>query len=56
MAADKADAFCREIKEIDGEEAWVIGRVVEATDQQKQTRDPKQNECRFVDDIRVIEV
>jgi len=28
LPKDKADLFCKEIKEIDGEEAWIIGDVV----------------------------
>lgn len=27
LAKDKAEGFCREIEEIDGVPAWIIGRV-----------------------------
>jgi len=46
MAEKDAVAYCREIEEMDGEPAWIIGKVVEHAERK----------ARIVDDVKVLEV
>lgn len=46
MAEEDAVAYCREIEEMDGEPAWIIGKVVEHAERR----------ARIVDDVKVLEV
>jgi len=48
LAADQAEKFCKEIQEIDGEPAWIIGKVVERTDLNRS------NDCFISPDVKVI--
>jgi selenide,water dikinase len=45
LPAEKADQFIEEIKKLDGKPAWVVGRVVEGT-----------NEARILENPKIIEV
>ena len=46
LPQENAEAFCKEIQELDGEEAWIIGKVVE---------DP-QSKARIIDNVKILEV
>jgi len=46
LPEENAEAFCKEIEELDGYPSWVIGRVVESPERK----------ARIVDDCKVIEV
>jgi len=50
LPADKAEAFCKEVEEIDKYPAWIIGRVV------KSEEDRSQNTSKIVDNPTVISV
>ena len=46
LPQENAEAFCKEIQELDGEAAWIIGKVVE---------DP-QSKARIIDNVKILEV
>ena len=46
LPEENAEAYCKELEELDGYPAWVIGRVVES---------PKR-ESRVLDGVKVLEV
>lgn len=50
LPAENAEKFCKEIEEIDGAGAWIIGRVV------KSENDQKLNTCNLVENVKVIPV
>eukprot|EP01133_Synstelium_polycarpum_P007422 gene7422-8683_t len=50
LPADKAEAFCKEIEEIDKQPAWIVGRVLPSSLSQKE------NHSIIVDNPTVIEV
>jgi selenide,water dikinase len=50
LPANKAEAFCKEIEEIDKHPAWIIGRVV------KSDADRTQNTSKIVDNPTIISV
>lgn len=49
MPAEVAEAFIKELVELDQQPAWIIGKVVSA-------RDPEKNEARLLPDFKVIQV
>lgn len=49
MPAEVAEDFIKELVELDQQPAWIIGRVVNA-------RDPEKNEARLLPDFKVIQV
>lgn len=49
MPAELAEDFIQELAELDGQPAWIIGRVVQARDETK-------NEARLLPDFKVISV
>lgn len=46
IGADDAEAYCRELEELDGEESWIIGNVVEDANRK----------ARILPDAKVLEV
>jgi len=50
LPAENAEKFCKEIEEIDGAPAWIIGRVV------KSDKDQTLNTCNLVENVKVIPV
>jgi len=50
MPADKAAEFCKELEELDQSPAWIIGRVLESTE------DVSKNTCHIVDNPKIITV
>lgn len=50
LPKDKAESFCREIEEIDGNPAWIIGNV------KPSSSDRMQNSCRIVNNPNIIVV
>lgn len=50
LPPENAEKFCKEIEEIDGAPAWVIGRVV------KSDKDQALNTCNLVENVTVIPV
>lgn len=50
LPADKAEAFCQELEELDGHPAWIVGRVL------KSDKDRSHNSSYIVDNPTVIEV
>jgi selenide,water dikinase len=43
---DKAEAYCKELEELDGSPSWIIGRV---------TKDPHRK-AKIMDNVKIIEV
>lgn len=50
LPPERAEKFCKEIEEMDGAPAWIIGRVV------KSDKDQTENTCNLVDNVKVIPV
>jgi len=50
LPADKAEAFCKELEDIDKVPAWIIGRVVASNE------DPSQNTCNILENPTIIPV
>jgi len=48
IPADKAEAFCKELEELDHNPAWIIGRVLQSNE------DPTKNTCNIVDNPKII--
>jgi len=48
IPADKAEAFCKELEELDHNPAWIIGRVLQSNE------DPIKNTCNIVDNPKII--
>jgi hypothetical protein len=48
LPEDKAESFCKEFQEIEGEPAWIIGKVVERTDKSRG------NDCVIEKDVKVV--
>ena len=46
LPEENAEAFCKEVEELDGQPAWIIGRVVES----------KERKATLVDGFKVLEV
>jgi len=51
LPEDKAEAFCKELQEMDSFPAWIIGRVV-----QSQQEDPVHNSCEILENATIIPV
>lgn len=50
LPADKAESFCKELEEMDGHPAWIIGRVI------KSDKDQSHNSSFIVENPTIIEV
>lgn len=50
LPADKAEAFCQELEQLDKEPAWIIGKVL------KSQEDKTKNTCTIRSDVKIVEV
>jgi len=50
LSPDRAEAFCKELEEIDGYPAWIIGRVITSNEDQSK------NTCNLMDNPTIITV
>jgi len=50
LPAEKAEAFCKELEDIDHSPAWIIGRVIASNQEQSQ------NNCKIVENPTIITI